>query len=128
MTTPAPTAVFASTTAFSFWMSAFFSKSKTAAILGVLPYFGGYFISMALTPTSTRTAKLLACLHPSAAFTLAMGAFTEYEDAGIVRVLDERMHKHDEPREQIRRIDRRGGKLTCTPTYIPTLHNRASRG
>lgn len=34
------TAVFFSTTAFAFWMSAFFSKSKTAAILGVLPYFG----------------------------------------------------------------------------------------
>jgi ABC-type multidrug transport system ATPase subunit len=63
-------------------MSTFFSRSKTAAILGVIPYFGGYFISMAIKPSSTRTAKLLACLHPSAAFTLAMSAFTEYEDAG----------------------------------------------
>lgn len=32
---------FYSTNLFSFWMSTFFSRSKTAAILGVLPYFGG---------------------------------------------------------------------------------------
>ena len=38
---------------------------------------------MAIKPTSSRNAKLLASLHPSAAFTLAMQAFTEYEDAGI---------------------------------------------
>ena len=78
---------FFSTTGFAFWMSTFFSKSKTAAILGVLPYFGGYFISMALKPASSRGAKLLACLHPSAAFTLGMTAFTEYEDAmqGVTR-------------------------------------------
>jgi len=50
--------------------------------MGLLPFFGGYFLSMAINPSSGRTAKLLACLHPSAAFTLAMSAFTEYEDAG----------------------------------------------
>lgn len=38
---------------------------------------------MAIKSTSSRGAKLLASLHPSAAFTLAMQAFTEYEDAGI---------------------------------------------
>jgi ATP-binding cassette, subfamily A (ABC1), member 3 len=74
---------FYSTIAFSFFMATFFSHSKTASILGVLPYFGGYFITLALSPTSSKSAKLAASLHPSAAFTLAMTAFTEWEDSAI---------------------------------------------
>ena len=78
---------FLSTMAFAFWMSTFFSKSKTAAIVGTLPFFGGYFLTMAINAASSRTTKLLVSLHPSAAFTLAMTAFTEYEDAqqGVTR-------------------------------------------
>ena len=78
---------FFATTAFAFWMSTFFSKSKTAAILGVMPYFAGYFITMALKPNSGRSVKLLASLHPAAAFALGITAFTEYEDAqqGVTR-------------------------------------------
>lgn len=74
---------FYSTTSFCFFMSTFFSKAKTAAILGVLPYFGGYFITLALKRDTARWAKFLAALHPSAAFTLAMTSFTDYEDAGV---------------------------------------------
>lgn len=74
---------FYSTVAFAFWMSTFFSKSKTAAILGILPFFGGYFISMGVNDGTSRSFKLLASLHPAAAFTLAMDCFTEYEDAGM---------------------------------------------
>jgi ABC-type multidrug transport system ATPase subunit len=78
---------FCATTSFAFWMSTFFSKSKTAAILGVMPYFAGYFITMALKPNSGRSVKLFASLHPAAAFALGITAFTEYEDAaqGVTR-------------------------------------------
>jgi len=78
---------FFATMAFAFWMSTFFSKSKTAAILGVMPYFAGYFLTMALKPNSGRSAKLLVSLHPAGAFALGITAFTEYEDAqqGVTR-------------------------------------------
>jgi ABC-type multidrug transport system ATPase subunit len=72
---------FFATMAFAFWISTFFSKSKTAAILGIMPYFAGYFLTMALKPASGRSVKLLASLHPAAAFALGISAFTEYEDA-----------------------------------------------
>ncbi|EWM26310.1 atp-binding cassette superfamily [Nannochloropsis gaditana] len=72
---------FFATMAFAFWMSTFFSKSKTAASLGIMPYFAGYFLTMALKPASGRSVKLLASLHPAAAFALGISAFTEYEDA-----------------------------------------------
>jgi hypothetical protein len=44
-------------------MSAFFSRSKTAAVVGILPYFAGFFITFALRDSSSRTAKLVSMLE-----------------------------------------------------------------
>jgi len=74
---------FAATMSFCFTMSTFFSRSKSAATLGVLPYFAGYFINLAINAQSSKVEKLLVCLHPSAAFTVTMESFIEYEDSQI---------------------------------------------
>jgi len=74
---------FLATESFMFFSSCFFSRSKTAAIVGILPYFGGYFITLAINANSSIMSKTVACLHPSAAFTIAIEALTAFEDAGL---------------------------------------------
>lgn len=66
------------------FVSIFFSKSRTASILGSLIFFLGWFIFLGLDNKSTTRGQILvACLHPATAFTYATTAFQEYEDSQI---------------------------------------------
>jgi hypothetical protein len=75
---------FISSISYCVFMSVFFSKARTAAIIGTLVFFGGFFIYIGLeTANPSRESLLAACLHPAAAFTFGTLAFIEYEDAQI---------------------------------------------
>ena len=66
------------------FISIFFSKSRTASILGGFIFFLGWFVFLGLDNTSTTRGQILvACLHPATAFTYACTAFREYEDSQI---------------------------------------------
>jgi len=61
-----------------------FTRARTAAIVGCLVFFAGFFIYVGLqSGTTSRSSILAGCLHPAAAFTYGTLAFTEYEDAQI---------------------------------------------
>ena len=65
-------------------ISTFFSNSRTAAIIGCLVFFMGFFIFVGLrTANPSRQTIMAASLHPAAAFTYGTLAFTEYEGANI---------------------------------------------
>jgi ABC-type multidrug transport system fused ATPase/permease subunit len=65
-------------------VSTFFSNSRTAAIVGCIIFFCGFFVFVGLQNAEpTRAQILAACLHPAAAFTYGTLAFTEYEGANI---------------------------------------------
>jgi hypothetical protein len=75
---------FLSAMSYSIFISTFFSKARTASILGTLIFFIGWFIELTLqNSTTTRAQIMAAALHPAAAFTYACTAFSEYENAGI---------------------------------------------
>ncbi|CAE7544491.1 ABCA3, partial [Symbiodinium microadriaticum] len=70
--------------AFCVFVSIIFSKAKTGSIFGCFVFFAGYFIFDALLDTGkSRSQLLLACLHPSTAFSFGTSAFKEYEDNKI---------------------------------------------
>ena len=69
--------------AFCYWISTLFSRSKIASIAGIMIYFCGYVITEGVKSSSNYTAKLLASLHPVAAFIFGMNAFVEYEDTQV---------------------------------------------
>lgn len=61
---------FLSAISYCFFVSTLFNKSRTAAIIGVIFFFGGYFIYVGMANSNpTRSAILAASLHPAAAFT-----------------------------------------------------------
>jgi ABC-2 family transporter protein len=69
---------FISATSYAVLVSTFFSNSRTAAIIGCLVFFMGFFIYIGLMNAApTRSSILLACLHPAAAFTFGTNAFIE---------------------------------------------------
>lgn len=69
---------------YAFLLSVMFSNSKAASIVGTLLYFMGYFIYIGLENSSpSRSQVILACLHPSAAFTFATMAIAEWENVNI---------------------------------------------
>ena len=73
---------------YAIFMSIFFSKARTASIIGGFVFFGGWFIVLGITGGGSgtdisRATCILAALHPAAAFTLATSSFVEYEDAAI---------------------------------------------
>ena len=75
---------FLSAMAFCVLVSIFFDKSRTASIVGNLAFFAGYFIFVGMEgAASSRSAVMLACLHPATAFTYGTLAFVEYEDAQV---------------------------------------------
>ena len=76
---------FLSATSYSIFVSTFFSKARTAALVGSLVFFCGFFIyiGMATAQVKDRGALLAACLHPATAFIFGTLAFAEYEDAKI---------------------------------------------
>ena len=75
---------FLSSTSYCIFVSNFFSNSRTAAIVGSLVFFGGFFIYVGMMSSNpSRSQILTACLHPAAAFTFGTLAFIEYEDTAI---------------------------------------------
>ena len=69
---------FISATFYAILVSNFFSNSRTAAIVGCLVFFMGFFIYIGLMNASpSRSSILAACLHPAAAFTFGTNAFIE---------------------------------------------------
>jgi ATP-binding cassette subfamily A (ABC1) protein 3 len=72
-----------STMAFCYWVSSLFSRAKTAAIVGVMAYFMGYIATMGTENSTSWMMWALVCLHPTAAFTVGLNAFVEYEDVEI---------------------------------------------
>eukprot|EP01138_Halocafeteria_seosinensis_P013541 gb/GECG01013830.1/.p1 GENE.gb/GECG01013830.1/~~gb/GECG01013830.1/.p1 ORF type:complete len:1624 (+),score=205.04 gb/GECG01013830.1/:1-4872(+) len=73
----------ASTTAFCFMISVFFSRAKTASTIGVLLYFGGYFPFFAVEGVDHGVGeKTAASLLSPAAFALSIGVLSEFEDRG----------------------------------------------
>jgi len=74
---------FLSATSYAIFMSTFFTNSRTAAIVGSLVFFGGFFIYVGINGSTDRTSIMLACLHPATAFTFSSLAYVEYEDTGM---------------------------------------------
>ena len=69
---------FISATSYSVLISNFFSNSRTAAIVGCLVFFMGFFIYIGLQNSNpSRGTILAACLHPAAAFTFGTYSFVE---------------------------------------------------
>jgi ATP-binding cassette, subfamily A (ABC1), member 3 len=69
---------FIAATSYAVLISNFFSNSRTAAIIGCLVFFMGFFIYVGLINSKpTRSTILAACLHPAAAFTFGTDAFIE---------------------------------------------------
>lgn len=69
---------FISATSYAVLISNFFSNSRTAAIVGCLVFFMGFFIYVGLINSKpTKSTILAACLHPAAAFTFGTQAFIE---------------------------------------------------
>ena len=71
---------------YSIFVSIFFSKARTASIVGSLIFFAGWFLYIGLTAEGaepTRSQIIAASLHPAAAFAFATMSFVEYEDAQI---------------------------------------------
>ena len=69
---------FISAMSYAILISNFFSNSRTAAIIGCLLFFMGYFIYIGLQNTSpTRASILAASLHPATAFSFGTYSFIE---------------------------------------------------
>jgi len=66
---------------FCYWISTIFSRSKTAAIVGVMMYFSGYVLNEGVKSSRDWITIALASLHPVAAFTVGINGFVEYEDS-----------------------------------------------
>jgi hypothetical protein len=61
---------FLSSTAYCIFISTFFSKARTAAIMGCLLFFGGFFIYSGVESGNSSKAELMLCMmHPATAFT-----------------------------------------------------------
>lgn len=69
---------------FSFMLSAFFSRSRTAAILGTVLFVVAFFPYFAVTGVTTSTSrKLAACLCAPTAFGLSIEGISAYEASGV---------------------------------------------
>jgi len=68
----------------TFLLATFFSKAKSAAILGTIIFFGSYFPYYAVSdPTMSTIVKLLGSLLAPTAFALGAGVIGNLEGAGI---------------------------------------------
>ncbi|CAG9326092.1 unnamed protein product [Blepharisma stoltei] len=72
--------------AFSVFISTFFSKSRSAVMLGLMAFLISYFISFAVTdPTLDQSSKTAASLLPNVALALGCDVLSKFEDgqAGV---------------------------------------------
>jgi len=69
---------------FSFLISAFFNRAKTAATIGVLFFFSSVFPYFAVNDSEADpTVKAITCLLPATCLALGTDAFVIFEDAAI---------------------------------------------
>jgi hypothetical protein len=73
-----------SSEAYSYLISVFFSRARSASTLGIILFLGGFFPYFAVgsTSTATNSAKTAACLLSPTAFGLALDQLAVYEDQG----------------------------------------------
>jgi len=65
-------------------IAAIFSKATRATLVGILLYFGGYFLTLALDYTTDSPGALFAVsLHPVTAFSYALQVLGDLEDKGV---------------------------------------------
>lgn len=67
-------------TSLMYFISVFFSRSKTASSLGVVLFIAGYFPAFAFSGTTTRNVKRLASLLPPTAFSLGLSSIGTFEN------------------------------------------------
>ncbi|CAM9263174.1 unnamed protein product [Hapterophycus canaliculatus] len=74
---------FMASTAFCFFISAFFSRAKTASTIGTIVFFVALFPYFVLTADGTpASSRRWACLLPPTCLALGTLAFAEFEDSG----------------------------------------------
>lgn len=79
---------FISASSYAILVSNFFSNSRTAAIIGCLVFFMGFFIYIGLqNSNSSRNSILAACLHPAAAFSFGTYSFIEVRKSNITSLI-----------------------------------------
>jgi len=72
-----------SSTMYSYLISVFFSRAKTASTVGIVLFLGGYFPFFAVQPNDiSQGAKLLSSLLSPTAFSLGIDLICTYEDNG----------------------------------------------
>lgn len=65
-------------------IAAIFSKAARATLVGILLYFSGYFLTLALDYTTDSPGALFAVsLHPVTAFSFALQVLGDLEDKGV---------------------------------------------
>ncbi|CAN0169452.1 unnamed protein product, partial [Ectocarpus fasciculatus] len=70
-------------TAFCFFISAFFSRAKTASTIGTMLFFVSLFPYFAVQSDDTSANdRRLACLLPPTCLALGTISFSEFEDSG----------------------------------------------
>ena len=70
--------------AFSVLMSMFFSRSRTALLMGIMVFFASYFISFAVEDANvSQGEKIAASLLPNIAFSLSAGVLAEFEKGQV---------------------------------------------
>jgi len=69
--------------AFCFFISTFFSRAKTAAIMGMMIFFGSFFIYFTLSAETSRSRLMASCLLPACCFAIGTDAFVEFEEAEV---------------------------------------------
>ncbi|CAN0116974.1 unnamed protein product, partial [Discosporangium mesarthrocarpum] len=74
---------FMATTAYCFFVSAFFSKARTASTLGTMAFFVALFPYFSVSSNDTPAAdRRAACLLPPTCLALGTVSFSEFEDSG----------------------------------------------
>mmetsp|Transcript_38849 Transcript_38849/g.85269 ORF Transcript_38849/g.85269 Transcript_38849/m.85269 type:complete len:2010 (+) Transcript_38849:258-6287(+) len=69
---------------FAFVTAAFFSKATRATLVGILLYFAGYFLTLALDfSTDSPGLIFLVSLHPVTSFSYGLQLIGELEDKGV---------------------------------------------
>jgi ABC-type multidrug transport system fused ATPase/permease subunit len=75
---------FTSTIVFGMLIGSIFTKATTATLIGLLLYFSGYFLTLAMDFDTGDTAVLaIISLHPVAAFSYGLQEIGRLEDGGV---------------------------------------------
>mmetsp|Transcript_6325 Transcript_6325/g.7912 ORF Transcript_6325/g.7912 Transcript_6325/m.7912 type:complete len:1988 (-) Transcript_6325:343-6306(-) len=73
---------FMASVSFCFFISAFFSRARTASIIGSMAFFASLFPYFGVS-SGTNAQKTATCLLPASCLAIGTDAFSAYEDASI---------------------------------------------